>query len=212
MDAMRTQPGERAVSILEWGVSSRVMPGEHESGDVHLVAALPGGALAAVVDGLGHGPEAAKAAALAVDVMRRLAQEPVAEIIQRCHEELRKTRGAVISLASFHSDMNTMTWLGIGNVEGLLFRAKQNKFAARESLLLRGGVVGYQLPPLRPVTLPVFVGDTVVLATDGISGRFGDRWVVERVPQDVADEILREDAKGTDDALVLVARYLGGQS
>jgi len=209
---MRTQPGERAVSILEWGVSGRVMPGEDESGDAHIVAAFPSGALVAVVDGLGHGPEAAEAAALAVAVMRRLAQEPVVEIIQRCHEELRKTRGAVISLASFHSDMNTMTWLGIGNVEGVLLRAKQSKFAARESLLLRGGVVGYQLPLLRSVTLPISVGDTLMLATDGISGRFADRRATERAPQDIADEILRDDAKETDDALALVARYLGGQS
>ena len=35
-----------------------------------------------------------------------------------------------------------MTWLGVGNVEGVLLRAALR--IARESVLLRGGVAGYQ--------------------------------------------------------------------
>jgi serine phosphatase RsbU (regulator of sigma subunit) len=45
-------------------------------------------------------------------------------------------------------------------------------------VLLRSGVVGYQLPTLRASTLPIAPGDLLIFATDGIGarrihGRFG---------------------------------------
>ena len=196
-----------SVPIVDWAVSGRALPGELESGDAHLVARLPGGALVAVVDGLGHGLEAAQAARHAVATMRADPGKPVADILLACHQELRKTRGAVISLASFQPGI--MTWLGVGNVEGLLFGVGPRGSPIRESLLLRSGVVGYQIPPLRPASLRIHAGDTLVLATDGISTRFGDHVPLADRPQDIADEILRRYGKATDDALVLVARYMG---
>ena len=60
-----------------------------------------------------------------------------------------------MSLASFNALDGAMTWLGVGNVTGLLLRADAGAERKRESLLLRGGVVGYRLPPLRPVAIPI---------------------------------------------------------
>jgi hypothetical protein len=116
----------------------------------------------------------------------------------------------VISIASFCADTGTMTWLGVGNVEGILFRADTTTAGARESLLLRGGVVGYQMPPLRPATLSIRPGDTLMLATDGIRGSFCDVSPLNRDPQVVADNILDKYGKKTDDALVVVVRCLNG--
>jgi phosphoserine phosphatase RsbX len=93
-------------------------------------------------------------------------------------------------------------------VEGVLLRANANCVPARESVLLRGGVVGYQIPPLRAVTHPVAAGDMLILATDGIRAGFGDGGGVEASPRETADRILAQYAKDTDDALVLVARCL----
>jgi serine/threonine protein phosphatase PrpC len=209
MGQVMTPPFDDSIPIVDWAVSGRALQGELESGDAHLVATLPGGALVAVVDGLGHGPEAAQAARHAVATMRADPGKPVADILLACHQQLRKTRGAVISLASFQPGI--MTWLGVGNVEGLLFSAGQTGATVRESLLLRSGVVGYQIPSLRPASLRIQSGDMLVLATDGISTRFGDHVPLARRPQEVADEILRRYGKETDDALVLVARYTGAQ-
>ena len=33
-----------------------------------------------------------------------------------------RTRGVVLSIALFNAENNTMTWLGVGNVDGLLLR------------------------------------------------------------------------------------------
>jgi hypothetical protein len=50
-------------------------------------------------------------------------------------------------------------------------------------------------------------GDTLVLATDGVRGGFADEIQAFGEPRELATSILKRYAKGTDDALVLVARY-----
>jgi serine phosphatase RsbU (regulator of sigma subunit) len=206
---MDSAASNRTPQLLDWGVGARALARETESGDAYTVVSHPAGMLVAVIDGLGHGAEAAAAARLAVAKLERNARDPVVDLLSACHEELRRTRGAVLSLASFHGGLGTVTWGGIGNVEGMLFRADRTARPARETLVLRGGVVGYQMPPLRAATLPVFAGDMLVFATDGIASSFGEVPPIGRAPQEAADEILRRCAKHTDDALVLVARYLG---
>jgi hypothetical protein len=96
----------------------------------------------------------------------------------------------------------------VGNVEGILLRANGEP---RETLLLRGGIVGYRLPNLRPVTLPIVEGDTLVFATDGLRSGFAQDLSLGQTPQAMADRILADYSRGTDDALVLIARYAGRQ-
>src|SRR2546422_8836961 len=91
-------------SIIEWAAAGRALGGPSEaceSGDIHVAAPFPKGILVGVIDGLGHGPEAAQAARTAARVLTAHAGEPVQALIQRCHGSLRNTRGAVMSLASF---------------------------------------------------------------------------------------------------------------
>jgi hypothetical protein len=194
-------------ALIDWGVAGVPFAGETESGDLHLVETVPTGVLVALVDGLGHGAEAAAVARTAVATLEQYAHEPVVALVQRCHHALGGTRGAVMSLAHFDSRAGTMTWLGIGNVEGVLLHAEPSK-RARESLLPRGGILGQELPPLRAVAVPVSTGDTLVFASDGIRGGFADSLPVDASPQQLADQILARHCKGTDDALVLVARHL----
>ena len=102
-----------------------------------------------------------------------------------------------------------MSWAGVGNIEGTLLRADPGEGRPRESVMLVGGVPGHQLPRLRPYDLPVSPGDTLILATDGVRGGYLDLVAVSDPPQQLADQLLAEYGRGTDDALVLVARYLG---
>jgi phosphoserine phosphatase RsbX len=191
-------------------VRGRALRGELESGDLHVVIEFPGGALVGAIDGLGHGEEAAVAARAAAAVCREHAAQPLTQLVQSCHAALRKTRGAVLSLASFREADNTLSWLGVGNVEGVLFRADTAEIPMQEDLICRPGIVGYQLPSLRERVLPVSAGDVLVFATDGIDGRFfAVASPTRREPGDLADEILRAHGKETDDALVVVACYSG---
>ncbi len=196
-------------SLIEWGVATAALPGQAGSGDECLVKSFPNGVLVAAIDGLGHGEEAAAAARIAASRLDAYAHESVIVLVKRCHTSLLRTRGAVMSVASFNARDETMTWLGVGNVEGVLLGADAGGRPRREVLLLRGGVVGGQLPPLHASLVPVMRGDTLIFATDGVRSGFPDDLVLADPPQQMADRILARHGKGTDDALVLVARYLG---
>ncbi|HEY6951099.1 MAG TPA: SpoIIE family protein phosphatase [Bacteroidota bacterium] len=200
----------RAERLLEWGAASFTLPGQTECGDLSTVREFPGGAIAAVADGLGHGNEAATAARVAVRTIEAHAEESVISILRIAHEALRSTRGVVLSMASFNGKENTMSWLGVGNVEGVLLRHDPKSVPNQEVVLLRGGVVGYQLPEPYASVVQVSAGDTLILTTDGIRSDFGEYRKIQREsPQRIAERVCSERTKGNDDGLVLVVRYLG---
>jgi negative regulator of sigma-B (phosphoserine phosphatase) len=197
----------REDSPIEVGMASSPLPGQSEIGDKSLV--LPNGkrVLIGVIDGLGHGSEAAHAADLAVRSIRDHPGDSLEALVQQCHTALRRTRGVAITLASLDLPSASLSWLGIGNVEALLIPAQAD--GHRQVPLLSGGVVGHQLPRLRVSSHDVSPGDLIVLATDGIDRGFAEQVVDSETPQDIADALLQNCGKGTDDALVLVVRYLG---
>jgi negative regulator of sigma-B (phosphoserine phosphatase) len=198
------------MTAIEFGWAGRAL--DAVSGDEHVFAPFPGGALIVLLDGLGHGPEAADASLAAVRLLEQNPAEPVVDLVRRCHEGTRRTRGAVMSLASFSFDHSTMTWLGIGNVAGVLLRGDASSKESDRALLTRAGTVGYQLPPMRPETLPVFPGDMLIFTTDGIRDSFNLGLPREAAPQEIAESILARFTRGNDDAHVTVARYVGGSA
>ena len=195
---------------LEAGVALRPIPGEWRSGDRAVLAAYPGGALVGAIDGLGHGDEAAEAAALAAQVLAATPADEPAEVLERCHRALRRSRGAVMTLAWFDVAARRLRWTGVGNVEGRLVRARAGPRTPTEGAFLRGGVIGYNLPPLRVTDTPLEDGDVMVLATDGVESRFAGALAAGGGAQAMADRILGEHAKDTDDALVVVVRFRPG--
>ena len=194
--------------LLNYWAATRPIAGEKESGDQYVVAAFDGGVLVAVIDGLGHGAEASQAATLAAEVLAAHAQDPVVILMKRCHEALRKTRGAVMSIASFNAAAATMTWLGIGNVEGMLLGTTSPESVRRASLVPRGGIVGDRLPPLVAATVPVAAGDLLIFATDGIGSMFVRDIRKMEHPRQLIHHIFQRHAKTTDDALILGAQWI----
>ena len=193
--------------MAEYGVAKFVLPGEGESGDQHLVCCNGSGILAAAIDGIGHGAEAANAAKAALTVLRNGVGEPIIPLVVTCHQRLRATRGVVLSIASVDVRHGLMTWLGVGNVHGVLVRT--DKKLTQETLLLRGGVIGDHLPQLQAAVLPVGQGDLLVFATDGIRTDFTGTLSALENPQRAADRILKVFGNGGDDALVLALRITG---
>jgi len=194
--------------MLEYGVAKYVLPGQGESGDHHLVCCNRNGILVAAIDGIGHGEQAASASRAAAELLRSSGDEPIISLVERCHEKLRATRGVVLSLA-FIDEHGMMTWLGVGNVQGVLMRADAKSGNGQESLLLRAGVVGGQLPALQATVIPILRGDTLFFATDGIRSDFSVTLSARENPQRAADRILEQYRSGNDDALVLVTRLAG---
>jgi serine/threonine protein phosphatase PrpC len=192
---------------IEVGVATLPLPGQQESGDLSLVKRVADGTLIAVVDGLGHGQDAASAAHAAVGALDRYACETLPELVKRCHAALVGLRGVVLGLAFFDPRAATLTWLGVGNIVGYVLRADQGNRPARISLVPIAGFIGAELPQTTPRVVSLLPGDTMVMASDGIKEGFAEKLMLSSDPQDLADQILARHAKGTDDALVLVARY-----
>ena len=181
-----------------------------QSGDSHVVKPSSEGVLAAVIDGLGHGNEAADAARIAGEALTSSSHEDAVSLVWRCHEALKDTRGVVMTLA-FISPAGAMTWVGVGNIEGVIVRGGPAGRRRTYHVVLRGGVVGHRMPPLSAESVTMQPHDTLVLATDGIRPEFADELVADEEPQTTADRILAQYRKGTDDALVLVVRRLGDE-
>jgi serine phosphatase RsbU (regulator of sigma subunit) len=199
---------KEAASSLRYGVATLALPGNARSGDLEVVDLHPGGALLAVIDGLGHGESAALAAEQArLTVQSHLRDSPVV-VLQHCHQALRRTRGVVMSVAAIDFALGQLSWLGVGNVRGVLYRAAGTPEARREELLLRPGVVGAQLPALRETLTPVSKGDTLILATDGVRSEFADQLAPSVEPRMLAHKILAQYSRRTDDALALVAQLI----
>jgi len=195
-------------SALELGVAERALAGEVRSGDRAVLVAFGDGALAAAIDGLGHGGEAADASEAAAAVLARHPDEEPAVLLEECHRALSRTRGAVMTLAWFDLVAGRLSWTGVGNVEGRLVHPGAGPTAPTEGALTKGGVVGYNLPTIRVTSAELQHGDVMVLATDGIDSRFAQA-ISKGIPaQDIADRILAEHGKHADDALVVVIRYL----
>jgi phosphoserine phosphatase RsbX len=199
----------RATVSIDWAVASRPIPGEPRSGDRHVVREVEDGLVIAVFDGLGHGGEAAFAAAMAADVIEHHAEEPVERLAVQCHEQLRKTRGVVMGLARL-TRAGSLTWLAIGDVEGVVVPDPDGDGQIR-SLPQHRGIAGFTLPPLNPEAFELRVGDLLLMATDGIRPDGLRRRVGRSNIQWLANDILVRSARENDDALVLVVTY-GGPS
>jgi negative regulator of sigma-B (phosphoserine phosphatase) len=190
---------------LEFGIATWTLAGERVSGDTAVIESANGTTLVAVIDGLGHGVEAATAASIAAGVLRERPGESLIRLVEIAHRALGETRGVAMSLASFQSDDDTMTWLGLGNVEGTLVDREK----PAHSIMLASGIVGHELPQLQAKTLRVRRGSMLIMTTDGVRSSLGQSIDSSGTAQDIADAILARQGTRTDDALVLVARYLG---
>ncbi len=190
---------------IRWAERSRPFPGELESGDLAVVVPFPGGALLAVIDGLGHGREAAAAARLAADVLRSDPTRWPAEQIVACHAALKGSRGAAMLVVSVSFMAPTITWAGVGNVEGWKVGREQ-----REAMISRAGVVGYQIPAPVERSRALDPADLVILASDGISPGFVETITPDGDLDEMASAILSSQARASDDALVVIARYAPG--
>ncbi len=194
---------------LEWSIAAATMPGEIESGDRYWAGVVSNGMVFAVIDGLGHGPAAAAAAGIAIATLDQHIGDPVTQLLYHCHEALRGSRGVTMSLAAFNTEDAMLTWIGVGNVECALLHRDAGLPCDR--LLLRNGVVGVRSPGLRAEQLPVRPGDILTMATDGVTAERAICISMRGRLEAMADGILADGSKGTDDALVLVARYRGAQ-
>jgi phosphoserine phosphatase RsbX len=203
-----TVPGSGSGDTVEWSVATRCRPGEQTSGDRAVVEVHREETLVAGIDGLGHGAEAAHAAQRAAEILHRARGEDLTMLALRCHQALRGTRGAALSLVRVSVD-GALSWLGIGNVAGRVISCDSAARGPKGSLAIAPGIAGDALPRLLPETFALEPGDVVILATDGVRAGFADRLEISGSAAAISERVLEASWAHADDALVIALRYLG---
>ena len=157
-----------------------------------------------IVDGLGHGELAEKAANETLDYLPRHLPGGLTDAFTGCDQALRKTRGVALGVAVIEETTGKLTYIGVGNTRAMIVRQKasflNNNF----------GIVGGGFKSLSPDTMTLRHGDLVVLFTDGVDEKIDLSAYDEALRKDVqrlADKILGDWRRETDDAAVLVFRY-----
>ncbi|MEU7059476.1 ATP-binding SpoIIE family protein phosphatase [Streptomyces sp. NPDC046197] len=127
-----------------------------------------------LADGLGHGPEAARASTAAVEALHRVAHLTPAEQLRQLDGALRGTRGAAVALAQLDLRTEQLRFAGIGNIG-----ARLREGDAWRPLLSRPGIVGVHRPTtLAENQVPWAADRLLILHSDGLPSR----WVPPSAP------------------------------
>lgn len=191
---------------LAFGVASRPRTMGEANGDAFVVHQWAESVLVGVIDGLGHGQFAHRAAQTARQYVESHFDLPLDQIFRGSGRACRATRGVVMALARFDWGKGRLTFASVGNIAARVFpRSESFSFA------IRRGVIGLNAPSA-VVTEHAWPPEHVlVLHSDGVSTHWGwqdfPRWT-ERAAAVMAQELLHARAKKEDDATVIVVRGL----
>ncbi|HEY4025723.1 MAG TPA: SpoIIE family protein phosphatase [Candidatus Dormibacteraeota bacterium] len=198
-----TLAGGRA--FVRWAAAWTAAGRGPVSGDRHLAAVLGERAVLGVVDGLGHGSEAALAAEAAVAaVVSAGAHGGARELIAACHRALTRTRGAVATVAEIDPS-GSLSWAGVGNVESMVVPAGG---ASAIDLAAGPGILGMRAPRMGGGHVRLAGGDVLLMATDGVDVRFRWEMGMRGDVESIAKRAVTGWTSGLDDGLLLAARYV----
>jgi len=190
--------------LLEHSSQVRPRRGEQLSGDSVVIRPLERGLFVAIVDVLGHGPEANELTHVIDAYLARYGSSDVSGVMTRLHQHLKGTRGAAAGLCAIDVVTGSIEYAGIGNTT-------MRRFGKAESRLVsQDGVLGQNMRTPRPQTLQLESGDLIILYTDGVSDRFtlaDYPAALSHTPKEVASNIVHRFGKDHDDATCVAVRY-----
>ena len=192
--------------MLEHSSLIRPCPGERVSGDAVVIRPLEGGIFAAIVDVLGHGPEAHQLALMIDAYLTRYASSDIPGLMTRLHRHVQGTRGAVAGLCAIGAASGRVVYAGTGNTVLRRFGRIDTRLVSHE------GVLGQNMRTPQLQTLQLEKGDLVVLYTDGVRDRFTAKdypSIFHHAPKDVVRAIIERFGKDYDDAACIAVRYSG---
>jgi anti-sigma regulatory factor (Ser/Thr protein kinase) len=209
-------------STIDIGMVGVCYPGETLCGDAWAINTDPQSLTLLVVDGLGHGVDAHRAAASAVGALHSNPGRAPAELLEHMHEALRPTRGAAAAVARIDMAGASVTFAGIGNISACVLDEQDAGFdpAGRTSargtsssrqLVSHNGIVGHAMRKTQEFKTPWPRGGMLVMHSDGIA----TRWDIARYPglshrpaALIAAVLYRDFSRRHDDATVVVVKAI----
>ena len=178
--------------------------GETASGDAWAVETHADGATFLVVDGLGHGPDASRAAGMAVDVLRRHPDYTAIRLLDLAHARLRPTRGAALAFIRHDRARGEIAYAGVGNIAACVIGGD-----GRRAMVSHNGIVGHNMNRTQEYRYPWPRGALLVAHSDGLESHWdlgAFPGIRERHPAVIAAALFRRHTRKRDDTVVLVAR------
>ena len=158
-----------------------------------------------VADGLGHGLEARLASIEAVRILRQNPDLPPKALLERCHQALRSTRGAAVTVAHIDRSREKVAFAGVGNVSGRIYsgsRLSQNAVSVN-------GTAGHQCERMQEFYYPWPADGMLQVQSDGLTSRASLEpypGLALRDPSLIAGVLYRDFARGRDDATVVIVK------
>lgn len=176
--------------------------GETLCGDAWAVTTFDDRIEAVMADGLGHGPDAAKAARASVQAFQR-GGEAMEQKTASIHAALRATRGAALALALIPLSPGQVRFVGVGNIAASIRTTEGTK-----NLVSANGIVGHQMPGYREYTYDWPPGAMMIMHSDGLKSQWAldEPGLMQRHASIIAAVLIRDFSRERDDAAVLVVR------
>lgn len=189
---------------LECSAATRAVRLAPENGDAFVIQQWEENALVGVIDGLGHGPSAQKAAQIARAYVEQHFDQPLVNLFRGVGRACIATRGVVMALGKFDLSKQSVALASVGNVEVRMFSGT-NHF----HLVARRGVLGLNAPSPLIVEHPWTAESLLIMHSDGVLSRW--RWedyieLAHQQPAIIARRLLHRLARKEDDATIVVAR------
>jgi serine phosphatase RsbU (regulator of sigma subunit) len=189
---------------LEHASLIRPCMGERLSGDAVVIRPLEHGLFVAIIDVLGHGPEAHELTHVIEAFLDRHASADVFRLMKHLHQRLKGTRGAAVGLCAIDSARGSIDYVGIGNTGIRRIGESETRLVSQD------GVLGQNMRTPLLQSLELESGDLIVLYTDGVSDRFttnGYPCLLHHAPKEVVRILLDRFGKDHDDSACIAVRY-----
>jgi anti-sigma regulatory factor (Ser/Thr protein kinase) len=187
------------------GAALAPYPGEQVCGDNWSWSDAEHGRTIMLVDGSGHGVEAARAAEAAIRTFETNAsQAGCKDLVEGIHRALTPTRGAAVAVARIDSAAGVIRFAGLGNISAVL--ASEGKPRHMVSL---NGTAGHVAPRIREFTYEFTGEPLVIMHSDGLTSRWDLAHypgLAAQHPSLIAGVLLRDHRRSRDDASVVVIR------
>jgi anti-sigma regulatory factor (Ser/Thr protein kinase) len=189
---------------LDVGAVSVAKAGEAVDGDDWGISSDGHRATVLVADGLGHGPDAARASRTATLVLAENPTAPPEALISACHDALAPTRGAAVAVVRLDPGAGTGALAGVGNIAGRVHTG-----GAQRNLVSHNGTVGHNVRRIQEFTFPFPSQSVLVMHSDGLNTHWNLSdypGLAARTAGLIAGVLYRDHDRGRDDVTVVVVR------
>lgn len=187
---------------LRLGISQHSLNNDPACGDAWHLAIAGSDLSVLVVDGLGHGEEAERAARAGEQAFAQAPFASSVDLLLEMHRAMTGTRGGAAAIAQYRAGTGTLNYAGIGNIGASLVAADKSR-----GLASHPGIVGGQYRKAQPFDYAQVNGNLLIMYSDGLQSRWNLQdypGLVHRHPAVIAAVLHRDFSRGRDDVTVLI--------